>query len=347
MREMVRAVSLLGLEELVTELGGDLKPLAVQVGLNIADIMRPERLISTRQAHALVNLAAESLKRKDLGLLWGARSDPSRLGPLYVALMNAQTVREAITFLSRYLHINFPSGVVELKPLPGQQGEIVSVRSLLRKPPPMTHFFERRLGSLHVVLGLVCGEAYRPKAIWFTHKQNAAMSAYTRVFGIRPLFEMPENGIVVSRSLLDAKRPAANDQVRDMALAYLRSTPAPAKTSAQAEVAHMLRILMRTSNPTIAETARSLGMHPRTLQRRLRTENISFEAIKDDVRRAIAETLLSEPDTPLMEAAFGTHYANMSAFTRSCRRWFGAPPSQVRRSLLRSRGVRSVANKRA
>lgn len=336
MREVARAVTLLGLQDLVAELGGDLRLIAAGIGLDLSELQRPEQLLPIRQVHDLVNLAAETLKRKDLGLLWGARSDPSRLGPLFVAVMNAQTARQAVGFLARFLHTSFPMGAIELKPL-GRHREIIAVRSLLNNPPPMVQFHERRLGSLHVILRLVCGEAYQPKEVWFSHKQNAASGAYTRVFGVRPMFEMPENGIVVSKSLLDAVRPSANDQVREMALAYLRATRGPHRRSIKAEVAHMVGVLMHSGNPTIAQTARALKMHPRTLQRKMSAEGVTFESTKDEVRRAIAETMLAEPHTPLIQIALSLHYSNMSAFTRSCRRWFGAPPSHVRRSLATPR----------
>lgn len=335
MREVIRAITLLGLEELVAEFGGDLRPIAAEVGIELSELQQPQKLLPIRKVHELVNRAAESVRRKDLGLVWGARSEPSRLGPLFVALINAQTAREAIGFLSRYLHVNFPLGAVELHSLPGRTREIIAVRSLLSRPPSMIQFHERRLGSVHVILKLVCGDAYRPAEVWFTHKQNAPAGAYMRVFGVRPLFEMPENGIVMQRSMLDARRSAANAQVRDMALAYLKTQATPPGRSAKAEVANILRILMRGANPTLSGTARALGMHPRTLQRRLRAEASTFEAIKDDVRRSLAEALMKDEDKSLVEIALMLHYANMSAFTRSCRRWFKGPPSRIRAALLK------------
>src|SRR3546814_9375340 len=52
--------------------------------------------------------------------------------------------------------------------------------------------------------------------------------------------------------------------------------------------------LLASGNCTNADVASTLNMHPRTLQRRLKEEGSSFEAIKDDVRRDVAARYLSE-----------------------------------------------------
>src|SRR3546814_16639906 len=57
--------------------------------------------------------------------------------------------------------------------------------------------------------------------------------------------------------------------------------------------------LLASGNCTNADVASKLNMHPRTLQRRLKEEGSSFEAIKDDVRRDVAARYLSESDLPL------------------------------------------------
>lgn len=336
MKEVVRALSLLGLRELVAEFGGDLDALAREAGLELDDLNEPEKLIPARKAHELVNFAAARLGRKDLGLLWGARSDPSRLGPLYVAVANAQTGRQALELVANFLHVNFPTGSVFLKKLPGRPHDFLGVRSYLRNPPPLAHFHERRVGSLHVVLKLVCGPGYGPHQVWFSHEQLSSMPAYQRVFGVRPLFGMKENGLVIARSVLDAVRPSANRQVREMAVAYLKAHAPAADASITAETRYVTEVLMRSSLCTVTEAARVLGLHQRSLQRRLRDEGTSFEEVRDGVRRDMARALLADPSLPITDIGLQLHYANASAFSRSCQRWFGRSPSAERERQLRA-----------
>ncbi len=330
MKEAVRALTLLGLRELVAEFGGDLDVLAAEVGIGPDELRDPQRLVQSRKVHELINLAAARLGRKDLGLLWGARSDPSRLGPLHVAVANAQTGRQAIELVATFLHVNFPTGAVTLKKLPGRPQDFLGVRSYLQNPPPLAQFHERRVGSLHIVLKLVCGAGYGPAEVWFSHQQLSPMAAYMRVFGVRPSFGMKENGLVIARSVLDAVRPSANRQVRDMAIAYLKANaPAPDATIT-AEARYVTEILMRSSLCTVTDAARVLGLHQRSLQRRLRDEGTSFEELRDGVRRDMARILLADLSLSITDIGLQLHYANASAFSRSCQRWFGRSPTAER-----------------
>jgi len=89
-----------------------------------------------------------------------------------------------------------------------------------------------------------------------------------------------------------------------------------------------------------------LGFHPRTMQRRLDAEGSSFEAIKDAVRREIALQYLRETTIPLAKLANMLAFPEHSALTRSCRRWFGAPPSAIRRGFARERVGDNTSSKR-
>jgi AraC-like DNA-binding protein len=90
--------------------------------------------------------------------------------------------------------------------------------------------------------------------------------------------------------------------------------------------------LLIAGNCTHTGVAAMLGMHPRTLQRRLREEGASFETIKDDVRRDIALRYLKQPAIPLTRVAELLGYSSTSVLSRSCYRWFSASPRQLRGS---------------
>ena len=335
MKALVRALTLVGLRELVGEFGGDIDALARTVGLDPRALDQPDRLISARKAHELVNLAAQALRRRDLGLIWGARSDPSRLGPLHVALAHAETGREALQLVARFLHLNFPLGAVRLAKQPGRRKYMISLHSYLRNPPPMVQFYERRVGSIHVLLSFVCGQRYKPEEVWFSHEQLSSDAAYRRVFGVLPRFGMPEAGIVIASDTLDVVRPGSNPRVHAMAVAYLQGQGSGPSRSMADETRNIVEALIHTSPCTIAEVARAIGVHSRTLQRDLKREGVTFEAIRDEVRRDRARQLLEDRSQSITQVSLQLHYATASAFTRSCRRWFRNPPSRVREMLTK------------
>lgn len=75
----------------------------------------------------------------------------------------------------------------------------------------------------------------------------------------------------------------------------------------------------------------SLGLHPRTLQRKLRKEGESFESIKDSVRRDVALRYLQQKHVPLLRVAEILGYSEASVLSRSCHRWFAASPRELRK----------------
>jgi AraC-like DNA-binding protein len=102
----------------------------------------------------------------------------------------------------------------------------------------------------------------------------------------------------------------------------------------------MAQGLMRGGQFTPEQTGKALGIHARTLQRRLRDEGTSFEKIKDDVRKQWADSLLVQPSVSLSQIALMLDYADLSAFSRSCRRWFGEAPRTYRTRKLAARTAR-------
>lgn len=77
-------------------------------------------------------------------------------------------------------------------------------------------------------------------------------------------------------------------------------------------------------------------MHPRTLNRHLQQEGETFDGIRDRIRRERVEYYLSRTTTPLSQVAGMIGYSEQSILTRSCKRWFGESPRQVR---LRAQGT--------
>ena len=121
--------------------------------------------------------------------------------------------------------------------------------------------------------------------------------------------------------------------MRELAEGYLKSLGPPTDDSFTVRVTGMTRGLLTSGDCTPEQAARALGVHARTLQRHLKEEGTSFETIKDDLRREMAETLLAQPDVPFSHITYMLNYADTSALSRSCRRWFGETPRAHRARL--------------
>lgn len=341
MREIIRASAWGGFAELVASLGGDAHEIFAAAQLDPRLLADPERYLPLKQFIACQAVAAEKLKRKDFGLVLGQSQSMSVLGALSIAIVNAQTAREGIGIAARFMHVHNPAFQMTLSPMPRTNCEFLACAVVLRDPARREQNDERILSNLHKSLRKLGSDAYRPKAVWFMHAPISAMSVYRRVFGVTPLFNQPSMGIAIERSVLDSWRPGGSDQMRAVAETYLAQLASPRETQYSQSVASMARSLLRGGEFTPEQTARTLGLHARTLQRRLREEGSSFEKIKDDARRTWAEALLVQPSVSLTQIAEMLGYSDLSALSRSCRRWFNEAPRDYRARLARKRPVRT------
>jgi AraC-like DNA-binding protein len=343
MREIVRASAWGGFRELVEELGGDADQLFAAAHVDTAALQDPERYMPLKAFIDSLALTAERLHRPDFGLMFGARQNLSMLGALYIAIANSATARQAIEICGRYLHVHNPALTMTLAPVPRTSREFLDLQLELRRPARAEQNYERMLASIHKALGELGGERYKPQQVWFLHAPLSPLSTYREVFGVTPLFNRPRMGISVERTVLDAWRPGGSSQLRQIAETYLRQLSPPSDRTFTTRVAGVARSLLRGRECTPEQAALVLGVHPRTLQRRLQAEGTSFEKIKDDVRREIAESLLAQPKVSLSQIALMLDYADLSTFSRTCRRWFHEAPSAVRKRLLTGKPVTAGA----
>jgi AraC-like DNA-binding protein len=103
-----------------------------------------------------------------------------------------------------------------------------------------------------------------------------------------------------------------------------------AGTGFASTVRGIVRTLLVGNRCSVEEAARLFGIHRRTLHRRLKREGVTFDALVEDVRADLAQELLAARETPLSRVASTLGYADVSAFSRAFRRWFGTTPTRWR-----------------
>jgi AraC-like DNA-binding protein len=88
---------------------------------------------------------------------------------------------------------------------------------------------------------------------------------------------------------------------------------------------------LQTGEPSVETVARQLGTTPRTLQRRLREEETSFQQVLDEVRREVALTHMRSRRATIDEVAFLLGFEKPNSFHRAFKRWTGVSPGEFRR----------------
>jgi AraC-like DNA-binding protein len=103
------------------------------------------------------------------------------------------------------------------------------------------------------------------------------------------------------------------------------------------QVRRAIKKALRQEDTDIEAIARTLGMTARTLQRRLKDEGASFQALRDETRRAQAEAYLRQ-GMSFAEISFLLGFSEPSVFFRAFKRWTGTTPLEER-TRLRTAGA--------
>jgi len=131
----------------------------------------------------------------------------------------------------------------------------------------------------------------------------------------------------------DLRRALRRDDVAHRAIVEYLNTITASETGLAQSVRTIVRQLLPTGAATMEVIAAQFNLHPKTLQRRLADEGVTYAALVDDVRKEAAERYLRTTQISLSHLTRELGYAEQSVLTRSCRRWFGCGPAAYRKRL--------------
>jgi len=331
---LIRGTSLLGFVELVEELGEEPHALLEMAGLHADTVGDHDSFVSYRSVVALLEMAARVTDTGSFGRQLGSRQGLEILGPLGVAARTAPTVGAALRSIEQYMTVYSPALAVAVKPGSGAASATFEWRIVDPHPPAHRQAAELALGVSCRVFKLLAGEDFLPTSVQLRHQALSDRSDYVAYFGSPVEFSAPTYGFRFAAALLS--RPiAADGAVHAVVRDYLSTIAIPTAGSTSDAVARLIRRMLPTGSLELDLVADQLAQNRRTLQRHLAAQGTSFAALVDDVRRDEAERYLRDTDMPLAQLAGVLGLSEQSALTRACRRWFGAAPSHLRRSLRR------------
>jgi AraC-like DNA-binding protein len=101
----------------------------------------------------------------------------------------------------------------------------------------------------------------------------------------------------------------------------------------------VIGVLVLADKLSLASVAANFGTSPRTLQRRLNRHGVTYWALVEECRFAIAGALLRETDLKVQEIATMIGYGTPGAFTRAFTGWAGRSPSVYRSAHATARAA--------
>jgi AraC-like DNA-binding protein len=329
--KLSRADALLGYGELVSALGGDAGKLLAAAGLPAEVLDDPDMLISRAAIASLLERSATVLHCPDFGMRLAARQGIDILGPLALEIRNCPTVADALASVSKYVAAIRPGLEVTTESDRRAGTTFVRVSLVTGHAGNISQLLELTMSVAQGILTLLSGGQAKALRISFEHGSVAALASYQAIFGVNVRFNCEHSGFLFRSA--DLALPIANGDplLHKIAQAYLDTHFAAPDTAVTARIRALVPTLLAPGMCHHIRVAKTIGLHPRTMQRRLSEEGTSFAAIVDEVRYELAQRFLGQAHVPLNRIAELLGYTEPSVFSRSCRRWFGATPSELRR----------------
>jgi len=324
----VRSAALTGLDLVVGELGGDIDWLLQEVGLPLDLLANPEQLISYAKFERVLELGARHVNCDDFGLRIAQHQDLSMLGAVGLLMETCRSFDEAVKLAQTYICTHVLGEYWKIDHY--EQHSVITRYQFAHSSPQACQLKELSLAVCFRLLRSLCGPDFKAEFVHFTHQPISNEKSYVSYFGLKVRFNQEQNQIGFSNKFLNQKIARYDDDTRAYLLRELNRKLERDRHDLVRQVRTLILQTLGSEEHTIATVATFLGLHPRTLQRRLKQEGTSFKHLLMETRTNTASWLLqaSTMDITLMSQMLG--YSDVSAFSRAFSRATGSSPRQWR-----------------
>jgi AraC-like DNA-binding protein len=261
-----------------------------------------------------------------LGVLAGRMLRLSDLGPLGDVVRNCATVGEALHAFVAHQHRDSEGALTFLVDV----GATIELGYAIYHPYVCgtDHLYDAALAAMINYLRELCGNGWMPTEVLVPHARPVDVPPYRVLLRANPRFN----------ANVCAIRFSAKCMTLPIALVEAPAHPATFEAEPMRDVLQeafrALRRLLLEGRISGDGVASALGMHRRTLNRRLKARGTTFQCILDEVRFGLARELLSASDLGLDDVAANLGYSGISPFSRTFQRWAGTAPGRWRRVQL-------------
>ncbi len=324
----VRSGVLSGAPALIIELGGDLAQIFSATDITAEAIQEQDHPLNVKQVVNFLALAAHACNTEDFGLRLSTRQNFSVMGPIWTLIQNAETVRQMLTDMSRYFMLHTRGAIVGLER--ANDGVTLSYNLTTSVSGDDRQVIELGLGILCSDLRRHAPSGWQPRDVQLRYSQPKDLSLYRKILGPNIRFNQDNNTVTLDAALLDMPLATGSRQHHAMINNWLEQQRNHLPQTILLTVETIIRSLLPYSACTLSQVALALALSERTLQRRLGEINASFGGIRDHVRADLALKYLRQSNLSCSEIAEILGYSDLSALSRSFKRWHGITASQAR-----------------
>lgn len=323
-----RVGPMLPVQDILREAGLDPAAILAQADFPESYLSDPENQVPVSASLRLLAVCAVRMNCPHFALLIGMRGGLASLGRLGFLVQNEASVGAAMDTLIGRMH----RANRVLIPIQVKDGDAVTLNLLPYNGPVagVALMHDLVVAMAFRILRELCGSAWQPLEVQISHTPPADMAPYSNLFRCPVRFNAEVSSITFPDRWLAQPIAGANPTLRLILAGDLGlDTKADADVTAD-DVRRIMRVMIPNGEVSADTIARQLGLHPRTMHRRLAGAGHTFRSLVADVRLELASHVIRNTDTPLSQVATMVGYADATAFSRAFRRWTGRTPKEWR-----------------
>lgn len=250
-------------------------------------------------------------------------------------LTTSSTLRDTLRVFDWVRELINPALNVRLEERGDEASLVLDIQGEEALPPVAAYFTESTFASIYKFGRTLLGERALFGRLCLRYPAPPYAEQYRKYFGIEVRFGQPQHALVFPRSLLDVPLegafPALHRQAEyrvERQLTNLPKSVTPASIVALIEQTFAQRPELLGQG--IERMAEALGLHHRTLQRRLQDEGQGYSDLQGKARFRKAADWLHDETLSIEAISERLGFSDRRSFTRAFTRWAGMSPSAFR-----------------
>ena len=300
--------------------------------LSKAAISSPLTRVSVNQILDCYRYADQRSRDPHFSYHAGLSLHVSAYGMFGFAILSSMNYRQTVQFAVQYQRLATPMAAIDFKEHDGVGIWVFTPFSNPRVDARLYKFIvEMQFGIALSLHRDVMGPSFAARELHVTYRAPADAAHYPNIFGVPVQFEQSNNALLFDAGWLDGTPKLGNQITHSTVLALCDAQIEEFKLRLGLAGKVRQALMMNLMRPiTFDEIANSLNMSPRTLRRKLHSENTSFRRVVDGLRMDMAIRYLRDTDLTVEDIAEVLGFSDAANFRHAFRRWTKAAPHEFR-----------------
>lgn len=337
MKPRIRTGLLANFRETVLALGGDPDLIVERAGLQWDDLEKPDSFIPYMSYLQLLHNAALLTACPHFGLELSRSLGPMHFGVVGFVMSQAVSFGDAWRSFSRFYHVHDTYGVVGVRE--HKDTAYITYEIPNHTLPGARQSLDMAAGIATNINRMLYGPEFHATELHLPYPRPADCAPYERLQVASTFFGESGFAIGFEAQILSTPIAETDPLMRTILVEYLATLEESGQHRHSRQIEGLISQLLPTGRCTLEHIANFLSISVRTAQNRLSAEHTSFQQLLEKVRREQAIHHLSKRDMSLTQLAYALGYSELSAFSRSFKRWYGCSPALWQKKANQPQGV--------